>query len=106
VSAAARPPAPEPLPPAWERLERAAYGTADALLHWRRRALESEAEVVRLRRVLEEVTGGDPATSGEGGGGEVRRLRAENALLVSRAAEARRRISTILARLAALESRR
>jgi hypothetical protein len=107
VSAVAEPDRSAALPPAWERLERAAYGAADALLHWRRRALEAEAEVARLRRVLEQVAGEPSSASAQGDEGEeARRLRAENALLVSRAAEARRRISGLIARLAVLESRR
>lgn len=107
MSAAAEKPAAGALPPAWERLERLAFRTADALLHWRRRALEAEAEVARLRGVLESVAreAGAPAPRKEASD-EVRRLRAENALLLSRAAEARRRVASLLGRLAVLESRR
>lgn len=97
-AAADRSPGPV-LPPAWERLERAARAAAGALALWRGRALEAEAEVARLRAALEEV-------SREAAAGEVRALRAENALLRSRAAEARTRVSGLLARVAALESRR
>lgn len=89
----------------WERLERAARGAAGAVAVWRRRALEAEAEVVRLRRELEELTSLGPLPSVEAGD-EVRRMRAENALLSSRAAEARQRIQALLARLALLESRK
>jgi hypothetical protein len=90
--------------PGWERLERAARTAVGALAEWRRRASVAEAEVVRLRAELEALT----AAPGEGGdaGEEARRLRAQNALLTSRAAEARRRVTALLARLAVLESRR
>lgn len=97
-AAAERSPA-EGLPPAWERLERAVHGAAGALALWRSRALEAEGEVARLRAALEEVRR-------EAAEGEVRALRAENALLRSRVSEARTRVSGLLARVAALESRR
>ncbi|HSU14978.1 hypothetical protein [Longimicrobium sp.] len=89
----------------WERLERAARAAAAALEGWRRRAREAEAEVSRLRRELEELTTLGPLPSAEAGD-ELRRLRAENAVLVSRTAEARKRITGLLARLAVLEQRR
>jgi uncharacterized protein involved in exopolysaccharide biosynthesis len=91
--------------PGWERLERAARAAASALEGWRRRAREAEAEVVRLRRELEELTTLGPLPSAEAGD-ELRRLRAENAVLVSRTAEARKRITGLLARLSLLEQRR
>lgn len=93
-------------PPAagWERLERAARATVRSLAEWRRRAEVAEAEVARLRAELESVSAGAPSSAeGEEAGGELRRLRAENALLSSRAAEARQRIAALLSRLAVLE---
>ena len=95
---------PDPAP-GWDRLERAARAAAAALEGWRRRAREAEDEVVRLRRELEELTTLGPLPSAEAGD-ELRRLRAENAVLVSRTAEARKRITSLLARLAVLETRR
>jgi predicted nuclease with TOPRIM domain len=96
VSGAAEPDAP------WARLERAAYSAASAVAEWRRRATEAEAEVARLRRELERVSAPAAAAPGD----ELRRLRAENALLASRTDEARTRIRALLAKLAVLESRR
>lgn len=92
----------EPAGPEWERLERAARGAASAVAEWRRRAVEAEAEVLRLRRELELV--GAAHTGDEGG--ELRRLRAENALLSSRTGEARKRIRALVAKLSMLEARR
>jgi predicted nuclease with TOPRIM domain len=89
----------------WERLERAARAAADSLAEWRRRAQEAEHEVQRLRSELEQLTSLGPLPSDEAGD-ELRRLRAENAVLTSRAAEARQRISGLLARLSVLENRR
>jgi hypothetical protein len=89
----------------WERLERAAHAAAQSLEAWRRRAREAEAEVVRLRHELEALTTLGPLPSAEAGD-ELRRLRAENAVLVSRTAEARKRVGGLLARLALLESRK
>ena len=88
---------------AWVRLERATHAAAAAVAEWRGRAAEAEAEVGRLRRELELVSA--PAEAAEPGD-EVRRLRAENALLVSRGDEARQRIRALLAKLAVLEARR
>jgi hypothetical protein len=107
--AAEPPPLPaDELPPAahagWERLERAARTAADGLAEWRRRALEAEHEVQRLRTELEQLTSLGPMPSDEAGD-ELRRLRAENAVLTSRAAEARQRIGGLLARLTVLENR-
>lgn len=90
--------------PSWERLEHAARGAASALGEWRRRALEAEHEVQRLRTELEQLTSLGPLPSDEAGD-ELRRLRAENAVLTSRAAEARQRVSGLLARLSVLENR-
>lgn len=89
----------------WDRLERAARRAAQSLGEWRRRATEAEAEVVRLRATLEELTSLGPLPSDEAGD-ELRRLRAENAVLLSRTAEARKRVQGLLARLALLEARR
>ena len=110
MSAAADPPvlaadAPTPAETAsWERLEHAARGAASALGEWRRRAMEAEHEVQRLRTELEQLTSLGPLPSDEAGD-ELRRLRAENAVLTSRAAEARHRITGLLARLSVLENR-
>lgn len=98
-------------PPAgWDRLEQAARAATDAVAEWRRRAREAEAEVARLREVLEEVSVSAYAAAETGGNGgldeEARRLRAENALLRSRTEEARRRVADLLARLALLEGSR
>lgn len=92
-------------PTPWERLERAAHSAAAAVAGWRRRALEAEAEVGRLRRELEMVSAAAPSTPGEASE-ELRRLRAENALLSSRTDEARKRIRALLTKLSVLESRR
>jgi len=102
VSTAADP-APSAPDTGWERLERAAARAASALAAWRSRALLAEAEVDRLRAALEGMTG---ETALDGGEDELRRLRAENALLRSRTGEARRRVAALLARLAVLEARR
>ena len=101
VVEAAAPPAPTP----WERVERAAHSAASAVAEWRRRALEAEAEVGRLRHELELVSASAPASPDEAAE-ELRRLRAENALLSSRTDEARKRIRGLLTKLSVLESRR
>lgn len=88
----------------WDRLERAARAAAESLAEWRQRAVEAEHEVQRLRTELEQLTSLGPLSSDETGD-EVRRLRAENAVLTSRAAEARQRIGGLLARLTVLENR-
>jgi hypothetical protein len=92
-------------PAGWDRLDRAARGAAAAVAAWKARAMEAEAQVRRLREELEAVTG-PGAADGEGAGEELRRLRAEHALLTSRAGEARQRIAALLARLTVLEGRR
>ena len=89
----------------WDRLERAARAAAIALDEWRRRALEAEQEVQRLRGELQDLGSLGSLPSIESGD-ELRRLRAENAVLTSRAAEARQRVTGLLARLAVLESRK
>lgn len=89
---------------AWELLDRAAAHAVEALRAARRRAELAETEVATLRAALAEVTRRD---EGDGGAAmdpaEPRRLRAENALLRSRATEARARVEALLARLAVLE---
>ncbi len=105
MSAAADPAAPPP-EAGWERLERAASRAVAALAAWRGRALEAEAEVARLRAALESVAPGADGGSDRDGDAELRALRAENALLRSRGAEAKRRVTALLARLALLEGRR
>jgi hypothetical protein len=92
----------EPAAPEWERLERAAHAAAAAVAVWRRRAAEAEAEVARLRRELELVGAAHAGDAGD----ELRRLRAENALLSSRTGEARKRIRALMAKLSMLEARR
>ncbi|MBW3572276.1 MAG: hypothetical protein KY467_14335 [Gemmatimonadetes bacterium] len=104
MSGAADPPLARADAPAWERLEHAARGAAAAVGEWRRRAVEAEQEVQRLRTELEQLTSLGPLPSDEAGD-ELRRLRAENAVLTSRAAEARQRVSGLLARLSVLENR-
>jgi chromosome segregation ATPase len=92
----------------WDRLDRAARGAAGAVAAWKARAVEAEAQVRTLRAELEAVTGADADAGADAGGAgdELRRLRAEHALLTSRAAEARQRIAALLARLSVLEGRR
>jgi uncharacterized membrane protein len=85
----------------WERLDRAGSGILASLGEWRRRALKAEAEIVALRSVLEQVVSGIDAAPGSPE--ELRRLRGENAVLKSRADEARRRVEGVLARLAVVE---
>lgn len=88
------------LPADWSRLERAVEEATVSLDRWTRRAQETEEEVDRLRRTLEELSsrsGADDLTQ------ELARLRAENAALRSRMLQARKRISGLMQRLAALE---
>lgn len=89
------------LPRQWERLERVVEDGAVTVGFWRRRALEAEGEVVRLRRALEDFAETGTAVPGDLRE-EVRRLRAENAALQSRIAEARGRVQSVLKRLVAL----
>ena len=87
------------LPPAWLRLERVAEDAAIQSATWRRRALEAEEELSRLRRSMEDLSAvGEQEELGE----EVLRLRAENAALRSRMTHARRRVAALIKRLAAL----
>jgi uncharacterized membrane protein len=92
---------PPELPPAWQRLERAAEEAATALPAWRRRALEAEEEVGRLHRALDALA--SPRDVSEGPADELRRLRAENTALRSRMNQARKRVHVLLTRLASLE---
>lgn len=80
----------------WSRLERAAEDAAVVVASWRRRAMEAEEELARLRRTLDEM-----ASSAEGDetGDELRRLRAQNAVLHSRVTQARNRIGALLKRM-------
>lgn len=109
MSVAANPtPQPE-LPASWDRLERAAREAAAGVGAWRRRALEAEEEAARLRRALEELASHGQDRSAIAPAGEVaeelRRLRAENLALRTRMAQARRRVASLLKRMAALETR-
>lgn len=94
------------LPPAWERLERAVREATLALGYWRRRAEEAEEEVAHLRAALETLVNDPAAGADDGGSDEATRLRAENAALRSRMAQAQKRVQTILVWLGALEARR
>lgn len=89
------------LPRQWERLERLVDEAAEGIGHWRRRAAEAEDEVARLREALEELASAAQPLPGDLKA-EVRRVRAENAALQSRLAEARGRVQSILKRLVAL----
>ena len=89
------------LPRQWERLERLVDDAAVGIGYWRRRALEAEDEIARLRDALEEVASAAAPESGDLKA-EVRRVRAENAALLSRLAEARGRVQAVLKRLVAL----
>jgi hypothetical protein len=92
----------------WDRLDRAARAAAAAAATWKARAFDAEAQVQRLRGELEAVSQSAPpdGDAAAPASDELRRLRAENALLTSRAAEARQRLSALLSRLAVLEARR
>ena len=89
------------LPRQWERLERLVEETAEGVAYWRRRAVEAEDEVTRLRDALEEVASAAQPLDGDLKA-ELRRVRAENAALHSRLAEARGRVQGVLKRLVAL----
>lgn len=91
-------------PAGWERLDLAVRRATSMLAEWRRRALDAEDEVNRLRQALEAVA--QRAESGGTPDDEAVRLAAENALLRSRTEEARRRVSSLLARLTTLEAGR
>lgn len=90
---------------AWDRLDRITRTAAAALGEWRRRALQAEGEVTRLRSELEALSALGPLPSAEPED-EVRRLRAENAVLTSRVEQARERVRRLLATLSLLESRK
>jgi len=90
------------MPREWTRLERASEEAARALDHWARRAREAEKEVDRLRRLLEEVAG-DAIPGPQDQLETIRRLEAENEALRSRMLQARKRVATLMQRLAALE---
>lgn len=101
ASDAADHPSPD-LPPGWDRLGDAVDQTLSSLAQWRRRALDAEGEVGRLQQAMNDVLRG----GAEGNGAaveEVQRLRAENALYLSRIKEARKRVGALLARVATLE---
>ena len=89
------------LPRQWERLERLVEEAGEGIRYWRRRAVEAEDEVARLREALEEVASAAEPLEGDLAA-EVRRTRAENAALQSRLAEARGRVQSVLKRLVAL----
>lgn len=88
------------LPGQWERLERAVEDAAVAVASWRRRALDAEGEILRLRRTLEQLASarGEPLDAPA----ELKRLEAENAALRSRMQQARQRVSDLMTRLGAL----
>ena len=88
--------------PGWDRLDRAARTAANALAEWRFRALQAEAEVARLRTELEALSALGPLPSAEPVD-ELRRLRAENAVLTSKVDQARERIRRLLTTLSVLE---
>lgn len=96
MSAAGRATADPGLPVGWERLERAAQDASVAVAAWKRRATEAEDEITRLQRSLEVLAAGE---AGDDVRDELRRLRAENAVLHSRVAQARKRIGALLKRM-------
>jgi predicted nuclease with TOPRIM domain len=86
-----------PIPASLDRLERAARDASIVVASWKRRALEAEDEVTRLRQSLEELASGGGMS--EDTREEVRRLRAENSALHSRVVQARKRAVALLKRL-------
>jgi predicted RNase H-like nuclease (RuvC/YqgF family) len=88
------------LPRQWERLERAVEDAAGAVEYWRRRAVETDEEVTRLRRTLEGLSGTEEQAADPSA--ELRRLRAENAALRSRMLQARKRVQLLMKRFASL----
>ncbi len=90
--------------PELERLERVADDATAALEFWHRRATEAEAEMLKLRRALEDFASG--VAGPDRPSDELRRLRAENTALRSRMQQARRRVNALLMRLGTLEARR
>jgi hypothetical protein len=89
----------------WDRLDLAARAAASALGEWRHRALQAETEVARLRGELEALSALGPLPSAEPAD-EMRRLRAENAVLSSKVEQTRERIRRLLATLTVLEGRK
>ncbi len=89
-------------PQEWSRLERAAEDAGGLLERLVRRAHAAEEEVQRLRQSLEEVADGR-AVAAEDTAQQVRQLKAENAALRSRLLQARKHVSGLMQRLAALE---
>lgn len=85
------------IPASLDRLERAARDASVVVASWKRRALEAEDEVTRLRQSLEELASGGGMS--EDAREEVRRLRAENSALHSRVVQARKRAVALLKRL-------
>jgi len=98
VSAGAKPDGGPGLPPGWERLERVSDEAIDALVAWRARAEQAEAEVAGLRGALEDVIRNITSDAPEprDARDQLRRLRAENAALRSRIAQANRRLRVLL----------
>lgn len=92
----------ENFPQEWGRLERAAEDAGGLLERLVRRAHAAEEEVQRLRQSLEEVAEGRAITSDDTAQ-QVRQLKAENAALRSRLLQARKHVSGLMQRLAALE---
>jgi acyl carrier protein phosphodiesterase len=91
----------EALPPEWKRLERTAEEAGILLGRWIARATEAEEEVQRLRTALEGLAARRPGADDLDD--ELKRLKAENAALHSRMIQARKRVATLMQRLAALE---
>ena len=83
------------LSPSWDRLGDAAARAVDTLHGWRCRALEAEMEAARLRGELEALATLEVQNPQQ----EVRRLRAELAVLRSRMVQARIRVRALLMRL-------
>lgn len=92
------------LPPEWKQLERSAEEAGILLGRWVARAREAEEEAQRLRSALEELADAGPVF--EDGAGEVKRLKAENAALRSRMIQARKKVTALMQKLAALETDR
>lgn len=104
MSVAAEVPGGGGLPPGWHRLDRAVKEASTALTVWRRRALEAEEELARLRGTLESLASEQDRP--DDAADELDRLRAENAALHSRMTQARKRVRTLLGRLGSLEAGR
>ncbi len=91
----------ENFPSEWGRLERAADEASGLLARWIGRARQAEEEVERLRHSLEDFAAGRSAPDDVAE--QLRRLKAENAALQSRMLQARKRVSGLMQRLAALD---